>query len=109
MKTIRETVTDNIADFLEDAARKSHEMNYEFLLVDTDGELCWIESIDSYRVFDEKILIRVGTGSCGCNCDFCSEGSEPEFESDEFDYYENEMLENLENIDIGYFADEEGE
>ena len=112
--TIRETVADAIPTEAENMLRKSHEGNYETLYADSDGELEWHEAIDQneYRV-NTASLVRVGSGSCGCNCDWCSgpdavvTPSDIDFEADEYDYATETMTRALNEIPIGYFDDEE--
>ena len=120
--TIRQAVANNLENHLANALRKAHELNYETLYVDRDGEIWWSEeaSADTHiidREADEfaaiPSLIQVGTGSIRCNCDWCSgpnaveSTNEIEFESDEFDAFLARMTEALETIAVGYFRDEQ--
>jgi hypothetical protein len=80
--TLRSTARDLVIEQVSAAARKSHERNYEKLHVRRDGTVSWFESISkSDDLVDDEAgtrsisaipsVITVGTGSYGCNCDFC--------------------------------------
>ena len=122
--TIRQAVANNLENHLANALRKAHELNYETLYVDRDGEIWWSEeaSADTHiidREADEfaaiPSLIQVGTGSIRCNCDWCDGPNavqttdEIDFESEEFDYFRERIIEALGSISVGYFRDEVAE
>ena len=118
VKSIREIVLETACEeHLGDALRKQHEHNYETLYVDADGDLYWIESIDSnegqYRDGHAvPSLCRVGTGSVPCNCDHCSgddavdSPADIAFESDDYDAMRDEFERQIAEIPVGYFDDE---
>lgn len=119
---IRQAVESKIEDQLTEALRKQHELNYEKLYVSRDGDLWWSEDVNrDTQLIDREAegfagvpyLIQVGTGSCSCNCDWCDgpnaveDTNDIDFESDEYDEFRRQMLDNLAQIDTGYFRDEE--
>lgn len=115
---IRGQIKKNIEDaqYNRKVAEKGHQNNYHTLYVMPDGDVYWSEEVDSnsqdYIRYSNPIkyvaaLATTGTGSVKCDCDWCREDEEPEFEYDELYYIESRLIEALDNIDIGYFDDEE--
>lgn len=55
-----------------------------------------------------EVLLRVGTGSCNCNCDACSAGDDPsEWAGDDTEkliVYEDEIARKLDEIPDGYWT-----
>lgn len=81
--TIREAIAERIStgDYVSQVARKAHEQNYERLDCHRDGTLSWQEDVtaDTRTIDDQAVefaaiptLAIVGTGSQGCECDWCN-------------------------------------
>ena len=127
--TARETARQMVIDSVSEAARKSHERNFEKLHVRRDGTVSWFESINqSDDLIDSEAdgfaaiqsVITVGTGGYGCNCDHCNDiGKVIDGEvlssaeaignavgDADLDYTEADMLRKLDEIPVGYFNDE---
>jgi hypothetical protein len=69
---------------LADLCIRQHEQGYAWLAVHIDDGLVldteWREDVgqtESYISANWHVLIRVGTGSCPCNCDACGAGDAP--------------------------------
>lgn len=114
--SIRQKVLKEIedGDWVNEALIKAHQRNYETLYVDHDGDLWWSEEADSYtHRRNTARLCQVGTGSVPCNCDWCSGPDavespyDIEFDSDAYAYMTDELVRALDEIDEGYFDDEE--
>lgn len=110
---IRDKVRDSIAECIDDALRWSHESNYQRLYVTTDGDLYWSESMDRIEYGETPYLANVGTGSVPCNCDDCQSGDpdwtidDYQFGAGDYQYAEEEMTRRLDDIEYGYFDDED--
>src|SRR5208337_319090 len=141
--TIRKTARELVIEQVSAAATKAHERNYEKLHINRDGSINWSECINkSDDVIDRYAdhfsavpsVITVGTGSFGCNCDYCDEVYNADVEAsclwiegkydrdNKYDSYadaiadavsnsdlsdlESSMLASFDSIEIGYFDDE---
>lgn len=138
--TLRDTARELVIKQVSAAARKEHERNYEKLHIYRDGSVSWFECINKTDdLIDSEAshfaavpsVITVGTGSCGCNCDYCNEVYDAEVEEnaladDEDAKYESvsdaiddavlnsdtedmeaSMLVRFDEIETGYFDDEQ--
>jgi hypothetical protein len=124
--TLRQAVTDQITEYVGQAAIYSHHRNYHKLHINRDGSLSWFEAINKADdLIDRKAdhfcavqsLITVGTGSCKCNCDWCDndeydtqdDAIADAFADSDITWIEENMIYRLNQLPIGYFDDEEGE
>ena len=99
--------------------RYEHEMNYWTLYVQRDGSVSWGNEVNSDSLLIDRdaadfrpvhYLVQVGTGSCGCNCDWCVDGGEynpQDDEADVYDYAEKRIAEAFEDVPEDYFYDED--
>jgi hypothetical protein len=105
-----------IFDLIKEMVENSHtSTNSHNLYIHTNGDV-WI----SEEVSDNTWSVIPGTttpiasllhcyNSCGCNCDWCSD---PDYVfdisdfSEEIDYSIEQAIERLEDVDEGYFDDE---
>ena len=109
--SIREDVKDAFHKEADSARENSHQRNYHTLCVRRNGTFFWMEGASaSTRCIDPNAagfaafpdLIQVGTGSVDCECESCEDDSD-------FDpnYYLESMTQALDEIEVGYFDDEE--
>lgn len=104
--TTRAAIADQLWDYAVEAAEKAHQSNYHTLYAEPDGELSWgDESGESWHRINTYALIKVGTGSLRCNCDWCIADESPEIDSDTRSEFERRMVEALDMIPVGYFED----
>jgi hypothetical protein len=99
--------------------RYEHEMNYWTLYVHRDGRVSWGNEVNSDSLLIDQdasdfrpvhYLVQVGTGSCGCNCDWCSDGGKydpSDDEADVYDYAEKRIADAFEDVPENYFYDEQ--
>src|SRR5690606_1565562 len=95
--------------------RYEHEMNYWTLYVHRDGTVSWGNEVSSDSLLIDHdasdfrpvhYLLQVGTGSCGCNCDWCVDGGEYDPSEDDsavYDYAETKITEAFADVPAGYF------
>lgn len=108
---LRKRIVNQIAEIVGSVAIASHEPGYEVVKVYPDGEVVKhvrIDRNDSEQTPDGKWimeLVTVGTGSCACNCDACSNGDDPAAWADEdgAGYLESEMIRKLDSISEEYW------
>lgn len=122
--TLRAAIAAQIDLLAVEADKKSHRRNYSKLHVMRDGTVRWGEFINlSDDLIDDRAdrfqaianLCVVGTGSCECNCDYCSDSNYESIEDAIGDavcdgdrsMMESDMQAELDRIPAGYFADED--
>jgi hypothetical protein len=114
--SIREEVEKALTREVSNAQSNSHQRNYHTLCVRRDGTFFWMEEVSpSTRCIDPDAaefaafpeLIQVGTGSADCNCKSCKGESEDDSDDPEPLYLLELMGQHLDEIEIGYFDDEE--
>ena len=133
--SIRQTAIEAIQAEVSTACANEHRRNYHRLHVRRDGTVDWSEYADQHStLIDDSAkakarsasisaipdVIRVGTGSYACNCDYCNAVGKPEgYQTDDdaiadavgaadTDEIEARMLAELERLcPVGYFDDEE--
>jgi hypothetical protein len=111
--TIREQVSEKLAEESAAAAIKQHERMIETLYVDSDGDVFWDAQPDSNTWLQRDdgslaSLYRTGTGSCTCNCDACAAGENPaDWAGDDASAFADELQAKLDQIAPGFFADEQ--
>lgn len=115
--SLRATIEGAIREeYAAEAAAKGHERNYEKLYVRRDGTAHWSEFTDQHSGLidgqadgftEVPYLIRVGTGSIACNCDWCVAGETPDADQEELDEIATRMERALGEIPVGYFDDED--
>jgi hypothetical protein len=130
MNTLREKAIEMIQASVTEAATKDHQRNYEKLHVLRNGTVSWFESINkSDDIIDQHAdgfaaipsVVTVGTGGYGCNCDHCNEiGKTIDGEvvtaedaiyncvsDSDLSGLDSRMVDAVDEIEIGYFDDEE--
>jgi hypothetical protein len=123
-ETLRDKVRAAIIDEVPERAAREHRRNYHRLHIWRDGTVSWSEYIDQHSdTIDSqadhfcavKSACLVGTGSYLCNCDYCEDdGFETVEEAianavcdGDNNQIEADMLDALDQIEIGYFDDED--
>lgn len=80
--TMRSAARQAVIDAATESATYAHHRNYHKLHVYRDGDVRWTEHIDqSEDIIDRDAnhfeaipsVACIGTGSCDCNCDYCSD------------------------------------
>jgi hypothetical protein len=122
--TLRTAARELVIESVIWAAFRQHESNYHKLHIHRDGSISWLTCFNqSDDVIDREAqgfaavpsVITVGTGSCDCNCDYCT--SDYDMRADaiadavsnsDLSDMENAMLAALDEIPAGYFDDENG-
>ena len=116
--TIRHTARAAVSNETAPNIEKRHQRNYHRLYVRRDGSLHWgEESSADTQLIDHGAasfapvpnVALVGTGSIGCDCDWCADGGTvdvSDVDGDEIDAVEACMLDEFDTIPRGYFDDE---
>lgn len=117
--TARDTARAAVIAEVGNRITKEHERNFHRLHVWRDGSISWREyinesddTIDRHAASFQPVpsVALVGTGSCKCNCDWCADGGTidvTEIDGSALDDTETDMLAHFDEIQIGYFNDEE--
>lgn len=113
--TIREQVSDAVYEQSAQACINQHTRNIHTLYAMPDGRVYWGEEVstNSWDVIAGTVdpvakIYQTGTGSCGCNCDACSNGDDPtEWAGNDAGDLQDELIAKVDAIEIGYFDDEQ--
>lgn len=120
--TIRDQVREAATNMAYEAAERQHYRNYQRLEVFRDGTLAWLEAHDTNTATIDReakdfravpALAKVGTGGCACNCDFCADSgfaskadAVAAAATEGASEMEDLLISAIEEIEVGYFADE---
>lgn len=78
----------------------NHQMGYNHIAIKLDGVNVvdfWLAetTYDYFRAEGWHRIAKVGTGSCDCNCDACSDGEDPEEWAGDEAYCMEEYIEEM--------------